>query len=427
MRRGASENFCAFFTFASPRLATSRKSLRYKKTKRLQENRVWNDVGVSLTLHWKQSWCHLALRATTALSRIGFVHPLHRSANLSWKQVEQTGSPFLSLNVCPARLFLQLVHTKWSSCQSLSIALITFYKTNIFLKFVLRLGFECLNSPPWWGACRRRISSGRTWRNLPHRLARPRAVWSCSPWWVACIWCRRSARGGIFSRGRTRPTHIIYQRFCKQSWQTSPRGNLNIKFYACCNRRCIFECWKAARTHLALDGFLASCAFTLKQKQQKVLKLHCAIIKNKNKLRSWWTYHFFFVLASVRLPIYCATWNFARSVWKIGEGVLWKRRGARHTLFYPGIDLRALFYFRRLVRMGWRGSSATSWGWYAMVAGKVLNWNGWSRCMIDWRRGWGRGRTRKRRRSCWGRWKRKTTGKFLMPRRRGTRKSKWWI
>lgn len=75
-------------------------------------------MGFSHRLQQKQSRCHLALRATTALSVMGFSHLAQRQANMSSKSCLQQTLPSRSQNARFARGFLQAPsQTKQSSCQ----------------------------------------------------------------------------------------------------------------------------------------------------------------------------------------------------------------------------------------------------------------------------------------------------------------------
>lgn len=80
-----------------------------------------------VTLHLKQSLCHLASKAITAFSEIGFPQPSHFAANNFSKSALQYGFPSRSKNGVPDIGFLHgPPHTKWSSCQVSPRAFTTF-------------------------------------------------------------------------------------------------------------------------------------------------------------------------------------------------------------------------------------------------------------------------------------------------------------
>lgn len=81
----------------------------------------------SLTLHLKQSLCHLASSAMIALSEMGRAHPAHLAANICSKSSLQYGLPSRSKNDWPdIGLAHGPPHVKWYSCQLWPSALIIF-------------------------------------------------------------------------------------------------------------------------------------------------------------------------------------------------------------------------------------------------------------------------------------------------------------
>lgn len=90
------------------------------------------------TLHLKQSLCHLASKATMALSEIGFSQPLHLAAKMFSKSSLQYGFPSLSKNDSPDIGFMHgPPHTKWSSCHVWPSALMIFW----WMKVKIRICF----------------------------------------------------------------------------------------------------------------------------------------------------------------------------------------------------------------------------------------------------------------------------------------------
>lgn len=88
--------------------------------------------GRKVTLHLKQSLCHLASKAITAFSEIGFPQPSHFAANNFSKSTLQYGLPSRSKNGVPDIGFLHgPPQTKWSSCHVRPRAFTTFCKERI--------------------------------------------------------------------------------------------------------------------------------------------------------------------------------------------------------------------------------------------------------------------------------------------------------
>lgn len=84
-------------------------------------------MSKTVTLHLKQSLCHLAFKAITVFSVIGFLQPSHLAANNFSKSALQYGLPSRSKNGVPDIGFLHgPPHTKWSSCHVFPIAFTTF-------------------------------------------------------------------------------------------------------------------------------------------------------------------------------------------------------------------------------------------------------------------------------------------------------------